>query len=735
MNASNFNPPASARVMLGLVLLLGAIGTHAATPKPADAFPVFDSYIKISGKVPSVTGSPSAYAKRLNSPKAGAYGIEALHFAKDMNQETALEVDGKALVGAEDYLAKFRLTKNELGSFEMGYKSFRTFYDGIGGFFPLNKAWLPLGTQELHTDRSKFWVEGVIAIPNKPVFHVSYLDEQRVGRKDTTIWGDTDQTGIPIYNVSSLNPISANRKIDAAFIDLDEHQKTLELSMKHTVGNTEVELTITNNKTTSDNTRYTNRYRNELKPFPLYPTGQPAFLVGAQQANNQIRGFDQQISNATVWIYTGHFETKMSDQLTAFGGLSFQDAGADIAGNRQMTLFINTTPGLVTAIAGFVGASGRPPYSYKTVAGRTTEKILTGNLGVIYKPQHDLFLSLAVKGEDLDMNGRNQVNYISNGIVQATGVVTPVSVIAPNESKRSEKTWVPELDVRYTGIKDLALYSTIDYRSSPGNEYGLSQGVSIGGGAGAPVISYDTTKFNHAHYKFGANWTLSSLVSVRGEFFLKDHQNRFTGYGSSLGGRYILGYEFKGYKLTAIVKPTSTVTFTSRYVGQKGTMDTTVDAGTEYQSMDSTNHLFGETLDWNPSHQIYVQANLNVVFATISTSYPRVGLTGNDVLHNADNNYVNGNVVAGFVMNKTMDAQVEYAFYKADNYDPLAPSASLSYGAGGKEYTVTAGLKVKLSNQLIGHVKLGYFDSKSDTTGGNTNFKGPLAYVSLDYAL
>jgi hypothetical protein len=105
------------------------------------------------------------------------------------------------------------------------------------------------------------------------------------------------------------------------------------------------------------------------------------------------------------------------------------------------------------------------------------------------------------------------------------------------------------------------------------------------------------------------------------------------------------------------------------------------------------------------------------------------------VLHNADNNYVNGNVVAGFVMNKTMDAQVEYAFYKADNYDPLAPSASLSYGAGGKEYTVTAGLKVKLSNQLIGHVKLGYFDSKSDTTGGNTNFKGPLAYVSLDYAL
>ena len=145
--------------------------------------------------------------------------------------------------------------------------------------------------------------------------------------------------------------------------------------------------------------------------------------------------------------------------------------------------------------------------------------------------------------------------------------------------------------------------------------------------------------------------------------------------------------------------------------------------------------MFGETLDWNPNHQVYVQANLNLVFATISTAYPSAGGTGNNVLRNADNNYVNGSLVAGVVVNKTMDAQFEYTYYKTNNYNPLAPSASLSYGAGGKESTVTAGLKVKLSDQMIGRVKIGYFDSKSDTTGGNTNFKGPMAYVSLDYAL
>jgi hypothetical protein len=723
MHATKFNLRHGASVIAGLALaLISAGATAAETPKKQlDAFPTFDSYIKVSGKIPSVTGNPAAFAERNHMPESGSYGIEALHFTKDVNSDTTMEIDGKALVGAEDYLASLKLVKNEVGTFEMGYKSFRTFYDGIGGFFPLNKAWMPLGTEELHTDRAKFWVAGTIAMPNKPVIHISYLDETRSGRKDTTIWGDTDQTGIPIYNVSSLNPISANKKIDAAWVDLDERQKTFTASIKHTVGNTELDFEIINNNSDIDNTRNMSRYRNELKPYPTYPTGQPAFLINPLQANNQVIGFDTQISNATVWTYTGNFSTKMSDQLTAFGGLSYQDAGADIAGNRQMTQYMNTNAGVVQAVGGFVGSSGRPPYSYKTVSGRTTEEILTGNLGINYKPTQDLSMSLAVKGEDLSMNGHNQVVYISNSINQTTGVVTPVLVSAPNEAKRSEQSWVPELDVRYTGIKDLALYANLDYRHSPGDEYGNSTGVTTGGGAGAPVISYDNTEFNHGHYKFGANWTINSMLSARGEIFYKDHENKFTGYGTSAGGGYVLGYEFQGYKLTGIIKPTSTFT--------------TVDAGTEYQSMDSTNHMFGETIDWNPSSQVYVQANLNVVFATISTAYPKAGGTANDVLRNADNDYMNGNIVAGFVMNKTMDALLEYTFYKADNYDPTAPRAAVPYGAGVKEYTVTAGLKVKLSDAMIGNVKVGYFDSKSDTTGGNTNFKGPMAYVSLDYAL
>ena len=60
---------------------------------------------------------------------------------------------------------------------------------------------------------------------------------------------------------------------------------------------------------------------------------------------------------------------------------------------------------------------------------------------------------------------------------------------------------------------------------------------------------------------------------------------------------------------------------------------------------------------------------------------------------------------------------------------------TMPYGAGAKDSIVTVGLKHKFSDRCMGNFKLGYCDSKNDTTGGNTNFRGPLGYVSLDFAL
>jgi hypothetical protein len=739
MNLNNFTSLRSAGLFASLALALTVGPAHgAAKAAQTDAFPLFESYIKITGQAPSVSGKDSSYARRTQTPANGTYGIEAFHYAKDVSDDTSVEFNGKALSGSEDYLGAFKATKNEVGTFEVGYKRARTFYDGTGGFFPLNNRWMELANPELHTDRAKFWASAKIERPNAPKIELRYTNEQRTGLKDSTIWGDTDFTGIPAYygvGASALNPYSSNRKLVPAYIKMNERQQNWFGAVTHSVGNTELEFEVMHNISKSNNYRSVNRYPGELQLFPRQSSStNPPQVYPPETISNEVQGYDIQMQDSKMTSFVGKFETKMTDTMSVFGGALYSTGSADIGGDRQMLQFMPTAIGTVTAIGGAAGSSGRPPYSYKTVAGETNEKVLSANLGVKYHPSSDLFATIALKNEKTDIDGYNSVNYISNIITQSTGAITPVSGLAANVADRTKKSWIPEATFRYSGIKDVSLYGNFDYRHSPGTEYGSSQGAGVGGVIGSPTVSYDNVKLNHAHYKVGAGWTVNQMLSLRGEIFYKDHTNGFYGFNTSAGDSFVMGYQFFGTKLSAIVKAQNNLTFTTRVIRQVGTTDLTIDAGTTMDSSDTKNYSFGETIDWAPTSQLYVQANLNVVYNTMQTAYPVAGGLGNDVLRNADNNYINGSFITGFVVDKETDASLQYTYYKADNFK-VPTYAAVFQGAGVKEYTVSFVVKHKFSDRLVGDFKVGYFDSKNESTGGNTNYKGPMVYVSLTQAL
>jgi hypothetical protein len=107
----------------------------------------------------------------------------------------------------------------------------------------------------------------------------------------------------------------------------------------------------------------------------------------------------------------------------------------------------------------------------------------------------------------------------------------------------------------------------------------------------------------------------------------------------------------------------------------------------------------------------------------------------NQVLQNANNNYITGSVLAGAVLSKEDDLQVQFTYYRANDSDAQLASRTQPYGANLKEYMVTAGLKHKFSDKWIGHAKVGYLDNKNAATGGHTSFRGPLGYVSIEYGL
>lgn len=737
MNNKSFFTRMAGLMAGALLTFSGAVIARAANAE-ADALPTFtENHIKVSVAPAAASDSKAAFQARTQTFRKGSAGIEEFNVTQELDKTTTLTVDGRALFGAEDYLAQFKLAKNEVGSFEAGYKSVRTFYDGAGGFFPINNAWLPLYSRQLYVDRGTFFVNGTIALPKAPVFTFTYRNETRSGRKDSTIMGDSDLTGIPIYRPSSLNLIPSARKFVPAYIQLGERQETWEVAMKHIVGDTTYRLALLGNRINNNDTRSVDRYPGELSPRPALPSNPvPPILVSPYQVANQNKGYDQQAFKENGLTWMGKIETKLSDQVTVYVDANLRHATMDVAGTRAITAYILTDTGLTTTIGGYT-PGGRSPYS-PAGTGKLKEDILTGVVGFDWNPLKTLELHAALKGETEEFSGDYTANYTLNMITLTTGAVVPQTLAAPNSLNTTEHPWTPELSARYTGIKDVVLWAMWDYRTMSQNERTSYIGLTTGPTAmvlTAPAGANDKVKEKHTSVKIGANWTPNSMLMVRGELFKKDHENNFTGQGTNLGGYYILDYDTYGARVTATVKARPDLSFSTRYLVQRGKADIAEDGYLLGNSNDSRRYQLSETIDWNPNKSVYVQGNLCLFWDTVGTVYPRAGGAANDVLHNADNNFWNASVVLGYVVDKDTDAQIQGTYYKANNWNPALAAATMPYGQGGKDYSVTIGLKHKFSDRMVGSAKVGYFNSNNETTGGFANYKGTIGYLTLDYRL
>ncbi len=708
----------------GALLLLGALSVRADKPE-ADAFPTYESYIKISGQAADIHGDKAAYANRARTSSDGGAGIEDLHVAKDLSKSTTIVIDGKALTGSEDYLGKINLAKNEFGSVDVGYRRFRTFYDGIGGFFPLSKYWAPLTPEELHIDRSKFWIEATLARPSLPVFTLRYTNELRSGRKDSTIWGDTDFTGLPNNNP----PISQVRKIAPSFLNVGERHERIEAVVKHTVGKTTAELTLFGDRTNNLDTRWVTRFPGEAKPFPAPAS---TVLLPAAQINNQViiaelDGMKTKTSGATF-----ESDTVLSDKLTFRAGAFYELVYTSILGSRPLITSTPTSTGVVPVATD----------NYSNLNGGTHLKSITGNVALDYHPVPALFVKVALRAQDEYVRGTSSFNVLA---ASGTPAVTVTSTPRTGFAKIHQNVHTPVLELRYTGIKDLALYFSGSKRNLSGEEQNTSGYNYLTAGSGTNANN-DVSE-DHGNYTLGANWRQSAAVTLRAEAFHKGHKDNTTGFGPTVGDYYLLDSKYDGVKVSALVKPTATIGLTTRFIEQHGRMKVTGFLPTypAYDSLNSRSYTIGETVDWTPSPLFYAQANVNVIYSVISTIYPRAGYTqptgtnlgfdSNNVVHNSDNNYLTAGLLSGFPLDKFTDLQLQVNYYRADNGNAFLAPLSQPYGVAVKDTQVTVGVKHKFSDKWIGHAKVGYFDSTNDTTGGNTNYRGPIAYIACERAL
>jgi len=722
-------------VCAGAVFAFPAIRAAAAdTPGQADAFPDFESYIKITGQTPWITGDTAAYATRSGMPSSGAAGIEDLFYTKDLNDTTTLTINGRALAGTDDYLADFKVEKDKVGSIDAGYSRFRTFYDGIGGFFPLSDAFYRWNPEELHVDRAKAWIDMKLALPNRPVFTFSYRNEARTGMKDSTDWALViNPNAVVVKGALVGTAVPANTpEVAPNVYMLDEHHNIFEAGMVAEIGNTTETLKATVDSVNNDDSRDYIRYPNSNV------IADPTVAVTD----------DRETRKSTSFRLINQTESKFNDRWSMDTGLSYMHESSTDGGTWLTPAYS------ATANAVWVTDTAADIYGISKVDD------YVGNISFDYTPTKDWLMKLGYRQEvsDIGSNG----SFVNTTLASTAKTITAANITTRNEltySHFTERAATPELELNYSGIKNLDLYFSMNERVDHNNQHWINpymavstSGTGVITNSGAPIgsVFFQEADQTNSYAKLGANWNLSGSIVIRAEVFHKEDQNQFVGANAlvgtaSYGGLYTTGYELTGAKVTVTFKLTPAISFITRYQPQSGTLSVLanpVNGGTGYNEVTSgqvTGQMFSETVNFTPNQQVYFQASANVVYNTIQTSDPLVIVSVNPYVPppviNSDNNYVTGSVLCGFALDKTDDLQVRGTYCRADNYNPQVAAGGEPYGAGFLEESVTAGVKHKFSDKLLGEFKAGYLKRTDDTTGSFTNYRGPLVYVSLTYAL
>ena len=728
--------------------------TSSAVPTNADAFPTFESYIKISGDAPLITGDRAAFANRTDTTNStGAFGIQDLYFTNDFSDGSTIKVNGRALDGSDDYLASVNYSKDDVGSIEAGYKRFRTFYDGVGGFFPLADQFQAMSPESLHVDRSTFWVDTKFGKSSGPVFTLSFHDDVRTGDKASTIWGPEINPNSTLLSggtvlVTTPTPLPAAAVYTVpSVMQIAEHHKTLEAGVTDKVGIITETLKATLDWVDNVDSRYYVKYPgSNVTETATSLTAKPA-VSGTYYALGVLD--DNETIDAKGLRVLEQVDAKVSDKFNVEAGFTYHRVlSAD--GGMWITPSYSTT-----ALAVFPAETAGNIYANAEVDD------YIGNLILKYTPSKDWLAEAGI---------RDEYNVISDvGGFMTTSLATgATSLASTNVTVGNDATYsheddhmvTPEVSLQYTGLKNLSLYANFDKRVNRGEQHWVNPYAvtSVAGITGivtttipAPIgdVFFQDANQDYENAKIGANWNASKVFTLRAELFRKDHENRFVGTDNaaitkSFGGLYATGYTFNGLKLSAIYKPLPQLSFNTRYQPQDGNMSvlgTTLTGGngTEVTSGKVRAQMISETVDWTPNREVYFQGNINIAYNYIQTSYPIVveSLTANYAvpIQNANNNYITSSALCGFVLDKQTDAEIQGTWQQATNYNPQIAAGGQPYGAGYLMQSLTVGLKHKFSDRMMGDAKAGYLKSQDQTTGGFTNYDGPLAYVSLSYSL
>jgi hypothetical protein len=673
-------------------------------------------------------------------------GIQDMHYEQSVGKDATLTVDGHAIFDNNDYDVRIDLSKPKLGYIRAGFNEFRSWYDGNGGFFPHHGVFFPPPIPEMHIDRGEAWVELGLRLPDWPEITFRYSHIFRDGQKDSTIWGDTTLTGL------AVNPA---RKIVPAYRDIDETRDIFAVDALKNFGNTDIGLGMRFEHADNDNRLQLERGAGQLPPVVAAP-GAQRFIT--QRDQNQID------------LFSGHVtsETRLSNSLWFTSAYSYTSLGSDLAGTRIIGTHYNSMFGepILTLQSNDHGVLN--------LAGTSEVNEHVFNANVFWMPLKNLSVLTAFRYTHEDKESDS--SFLDTNTAANTAPFTPTNprggfhLVTP--IPRSADTFdrlnnlAERLELRYTGIANWLFYAEGEWEEEFGDvhEHEVS-GVLVGG---VPVSS-DQGAMNKDTYLLGQKYTVGAIwypmtrLNLAAQYYHKiaDYDNDFHSElatpptpGSERNQRLIgEDWDIDDANVRITCRPKipawlGTIAIVSRYdfmqshiqgkwgISPAGTPGVGL-TGTTLAEEDTgliTKHIITESVTWNPTARLYLQANSSVALDQTKTPASKIVLIPNTTptILDARNDYWTVSAGAGYVLDQKTDLHADYTFYRANNYLNNARVA-LPYGMGATEHTASATLTRQITKNMRLLVKYSYFTYEDQTSGNHNNYEAHSIYSGLQF--
>lgn len=688
------------RVLLRSAALLGLAAGLGLTA--AEKAPVYDNYFTLSvGGATSDKGDLPAFQRVQQHRQSGYGGIEDLYYSTDLTNAVNLVLKGHALFRDNDFLVDLRLAKEDVGYVNVGYKEFRTYYDGSGNFFQPNGQFFENFDTDLHLDRSNLWLEAGYTAPDKINFTVRYDYTQRDGQKDSLAWADSNLTGgLGSRRISpSRWRINEDRHIIQGRIFQDTEKLNWEIVGRYEDGD-------------QDN-------RRDVRRRPLEAGTDRSVTHREGQAIDlyNLRGSVQSQLTDTLRLATSVSRTKIDTNLegSRIYGPDYDSVWDPVWANRQFR-----------------------DEGFFDLTGETEMKQTIGTVSALFTPGKHWVIAPSFRAEKITWG--NHADFEETNFSSArVAIVEEVLATSDKEWKNYSET----LEIRYNGIQNITLNAKAEWLNADGD---LTEQRILEPGLPAQAIAIDRdTEFDRSSqkYSFTANWYARPGLTLAGQFYYKGRENDYSSPRDNTNNAitspdrfpaFITNQDFETYdfngRLSWRINPK--LRSVTRYDYQRNTIDSQ-DFGLGFgESGEMKTHILAQTLTYNPTINWYVTANYNRVWDVLRT--PSTQLTGNaaGIVLNSDNNYYNYSIITGFAPDDQDDLVFQYNFYKADNFVDNS-RRSVAYGAGVSTYELSATWTRRFSARLATTVKYGFTESDDVTFGGKNGYRAHVVYAKMQY--